>query len=223
LAILDNDWEKYLGEEFEKEYYLKLREFLKAEYSTKTIYPPMHDIFNALKYTSFENVRVVILGQDPYINVGQAHGLSFSVLTGASTPKSLQNIYKEIVSDVGGYVPNNGYLKKWTEQGVLLLNTVLTVEEKKSKSHARKGWETFTDKVIEVLNEKETPLVYLLWGNDAKNKAALITNKNHKILTAVHPSPLAGGGFFGCKHFSQTNEFLKKHYGQEIDWQIENV
>ena len=223
MAILDNDWEKYLGEEFEKEYYLKLREFLKAEYSTKTIYPPMHDIFNALKYTSFENVRVVILGQDPYINVGQAHGLSFSVLTGASTPKSLQNIYKEIVSDVGGYVPNNGYLKKWTEQGVLLLNTVLTVEEKKSKSHARKGWETFTDKVIEVLNEKETPLVYLLWGNDAKNKAALITNKNHKILTAVHPSPLAGGGFFGCKHFSQTNEFLKKHYGQEIDWQIENV
>ena len=223
MAILDNDWEKYLGEEFEKEYYLKLREFLKVEYSTKTIYPPMHDIFNALKYTSFENVRVVILGQDPYINVGQAHGLSFSVLTGASTPKSLQNIYKEIVSDVGGYVPNNGYLKKWTEQGVLLLNTVLTVEEKKSKSHARKGWETFTDKVIEVLNEKETPLVYLLWGNDAKNKAALITNKNHKILTAVHPSPLAGGGFFGCKHFSQTNEFLKKHYGQEIDWQIENV
>lgn len=221
MINIGNDWDELLKEEFTKDYYLKLRDFLKEEYQTKVIYPHMNDIFNALKFTSYENTKVVILGQDPYINEGQAHGLSFSVKPKALIPPSLRNVYKELNSDLGLYIPNNGYLVKWASQGVLLLNNVLTVEAKKSKSHANKGWELFTQKVISILNKKDKPIVFLLWGKDAQSKAKIITN--HKILKAAHPSPLALNAFLGNKHFSQTNEFLKQHYNTVIDWQIENI
>lgn len=220
MIIFNNDWDDILKLEFEKDYYLNLRAFLKKEYSEKKIYPESNNIFNALKYTSFKNTNVVILGQDPYINKGEAHGLAFSVQETAKIPPSLRNIFKEISTDLGCSIPSNGCLIKWTEQGVLLLNAVLTVEEKKSKSHANKGWETFTTNIIKTLNEKQQPVVFLLWGKDAENKAQYITNPIHKILVAAHPSPLAGGKYFGSKHFSKTNEFLKENGLKEIDWQI---
>ncbi len=222
--ILKNDWEIYLSEEFEKQYYLKIRNFLKNEYKTKTIYPKAEDIFNALHLTSFEETKVVILGQDPYINAGEAHGLSFSVNKGIKIPPSLLNIYKELSDDLGLYIPNNGFLEKWAKQGVLLLNTTLTVVAKCSNSHKDIGWHIFTDKIINVLNEHKKNVVFILWGNNAIAKKSLITNKNHLVLTSVHPSPLsASRGFFGSKPFSKTNAFLKQHNLKEIDWQIENI
>ena len=222
--ILKNDWKNYLDEEFTKEYYIKLRNRLKEDYKTKTVYPPMEDIFNALHYTSYKDTKVLILGQDPYHQKGQAHGLSFSVNKGVKIPPSLLNIYKELCSDLNLYMPNNGYLKKWADQGVLLLNATLTVIDSSPNSHKDIGWQIFTDKVIEVLNEKEEPMVFILWGNNAISKTKFITNKKHLVLTSVHPSPLsASRGFFGSKPFSKTNQFLRENNLKEIDWQIENI
>lgn len=222
--ILKNDWNDYLSEEFEKDYYKKLHDFLKEEYSTKKIFPDMYNIFNALHFTSYKDTKVVILGQDPYHGPNQAHGLSFSVNPGVKTPPSLVNIYKELHTDLGCYIPNNGYLKKWADQGVLLLNTVLTVRAGAANSHKNKGWEKFTNKIIEILNEKETPVVFILWGNNAISKESFITNPKHLILKSVHPSPLsASRGFFGSRPFSKTNEFLEKTGQKPIDWQIENI
>ena len=198
--ILKNDWNELLKDEFSKDYYLSLREFLKNEYTTKIIYPDKYNIFNALHYTSYKDVKVVILGQDPYHGPNQAHGLSFSVSPGVKIPPSLLNIYKELNSDLGCYIPNNGYLKKWADQGVLLLNTSLTVRAGEANSHKNKGWEIFTDKIISLINEKTDPVVFLLWGNNAINKKKLITNKQHLILSSTRPSPLsASRGFFGSK------------------------
>ena len=222
--ILKNDWNELLKDEFSKDYYLSLREFLKNEYTTKIIYPDKYDIFNALHYTSYKDVKVVILGQDPYHGPTQAHGLSFSVSPGVKIPPSLLNIYKELNSDLGCYIPNNGYLKKWADQGVLLLNTSLTVRAGEANSHKNKGWEIFTDKIISLINEKTDPVVFLLWGNTAINKKKLITNKQHLILSSTHPSPLsASRGFFGSKPFSKINKFLISVNKAPIDWQIENI
>lgn len=222
--ILKNDWNELLKDEFSKDYYLSLREFLKNEYTTKIIYPDKYDIFNALDYTSYKDVKVVILGQDPYHGPNQAHGLSFSVSPGVKIPPSLLNIYKELNSDLGCYIPNNGYLKKWADQGVLLLNTSLTVRAGEANSHKNKGWEIFTDKIISLINEKTDPVVFLLWGNNAINKKKLITNKQHLILSSAHPSPLsASRGFFGSKPFSKINKFLISVNKAPIDWQIENI
>lgn len=222
--ILKNNWKYVLNEEFEKEYYKNLRSFLVEEYRTRTIYPDMYDIFNALHYTDYDDVKVVILGQDPYHGPNQAHGLSFSVKPGVKTPPSLMNIYKELHTDIGCYIPNNGYLKKWADQGVLLLNTVLTVRQGEANSHKNKGWEHFTDAVISAINKREKPVVFILWGNNAISKKKLITNPIHKIIQSVHPSPLsANRGFFGSKPFSQTNDFLKSIDQEPIDWQIENI
>lgn len=221
---LENDWNELLSDEFEREYYQKLRRFLIGEYNNKIVYPEMDDIFNALKFTSFKNTKVVILGQDPYHGEGQAHGLSFSVKKGIKIPPSLRNIYKELNSDLGCSIPNNGYLKKWADQGVLLLNTSLTVRGGEANSHSKIGWEIFTDKIIDVLNKRKEPVVFILWGNNAKSKEKLITNKNHFIIESVHPSPLsASRGFFESKPFSKTNEFLKSIDSYPIDWQIENI
>lgn len=222
--ILKNDWNELLKDEFSKDYYLSLREFLKNEYTTKIIYPDKYDIFNALHYTSYKDLKVVILGQDPYHGPNQAHGLSFSVSPGVKIPPSLLNIYKELNSDLGCYIPNNGYLKKWSDQGVLLLNTSLTVRAGEANSHKNKGWEIFTDKIISLINEKTDPVVFLLWGNNAINKKKLITNKQHLILSSTHPSPLsASRGFFGSKPFSKINKFLISVNKAPIDWQIENI
>ncbi|WP_440250752.1 uracil-DNA glycosylase [Clostridium sp.] len=222
--ILKNDWNELLKDEFSKDYYLSLREFLKNEYTTKIIYPDKYDIFNALHYTSYKDVKVVILGQDPYHGPNQAHGLSFSVSPGVKIPPSLLNIYKELNSDLGCYTPNNGYLKKWADQAVLLLNTSLTVRAGEANSHKNKGWEIFTDKIISLINEKTDPVVFLLWGNNAINKKKLITNKQHLILSSAHPSPLsASRGFFGSKPFSKINKFLVSVNKAPIDWQIENI
>lgn len=222
--ILRNDWNDYLASEFEKDYYKKLRSFLISEYKSKVIYPNMYDIFNALHFTSYADTKVVILGQDPYHGPNQAHGLSFSVNIGIKTPPSLLNIYKELHSDLNCYIPNNGYLKKWTDQGVLLLNTVLTVRAGEANSHKNRGWEEFTTKVIKTLNEKDKPIVFILWGNNAISKENLITNTKHLIIKSVHPSPLsASRGFFGSKPFSKTNEFLISTNQKVIDWQIENI
>ena len=222
--ILKNDWNELLKDEFSKDYYLSLREFLKNEYTAKIIYPDKYDIFNALHYTSYKDVKVVILGQDPYHGPNQAHGLSFSVSPGVKIPPSLLNIYKELNSDLGCYIPNNGYLKKWADQGVLLLNTSLTVRAGEANSHKNKGWEIFTDKIISLINEKTDPVVFLLWGNNAINKKKLITNKQHLILSSTHPSPLsASRGFFGSKPFSKINKFLISVNKAPIDWQIENI
>lgn len=222
--ILKNNWAEYLNPEFKKEYYQKLRSFLVDEYKTKTIYPNMYDIFNALHYTDYNDVKIVILGQDPYHGPKQAHGLSFSVQPGIPAPPSLKNIYKELHDDLGCYIPNNGYLKKWADQGVLLLNTVLTVRAGQANSHKGMGWEHFTDEIIKILNDKSDPIVFILWGNNAISKKALITNPNHYILQSVHPSPLsASRGFFGSKPFSKANEFLKSKGKEPIDWQIENI
>lgn len=222
--ILKNDWNDYLADEFKKDYYIKLRNFLVEEYKTNTIYPNMYNIFNALQFTPYKDVKVVIIGQDPYHGPNQAHGLSFSVNPGIKTPPSLLNIYKELHSDLGCYIPNNGYLKKWADQGVLLINAVLTVRAGNANSHKNKGWENFTTKVIEILNEKKTPIVFILWGNNAISKESLITNPNHLIIKSVHPSPLsASRGFFGSKPFSKTNDFLVSNNQTPIDWQIENI
>ena len=222
MVNIGNSWDEKLKGEFDKEYYLKLREFLKTEYSTHVVYPDMHDIFNSLKAASYEDIKVVIIGQDPYHEPGQAHGMAFSVKPGIEAPPSLKNIYKELASDIPGFtVPQSGYLQKWAEQGVLLLNAVLTVRAHQANSHKGKGWETFTDRVIELVNEKETPVVFLLWGANARAKKALITNPIHFVLEAPHPSPLSAyNGFFGCKHFSKCNELLEKSGQKPINWQI---
>lgn len=221
---LENDWEELLKDEFKKEYYLKLKEFLKEEYSSKTVYPKKEDIFNALKLTSFKDTKVVILGQDPYHGEGQSHGLSFSVKKDIKVPPSLRNIYKELNADLGLKIPNNGYLESWAEEGILLLNTSLTVREAEANSHKEIGWEFFTDRIIELLNEREDPVVFILWGNNAKAKENLITNDRHFIIKSVHPSPLsASRGFFGSKPYSKTNEFLKTIGKEPIDWQIEDI
>lgn len=221
MITLNNDWDEFLQAETKKQYYLDLRAFLKTEYSTKRIYPAAGDIFNALKYTPYSEVKAVILGQDPYINPGEAHGLAFSVQEGAAVPPSLQNIFRELNTDLGVPIPRHGCLVKWAEQGVMLLNAVLTVQAGKSRSHARKGWEQFTTAVIARLNARETPMVFMLWGRDAQAKAELINNPKHLVLTAAHPSPLAGGRFFGCRHFSKANAFLAEAGLPEIDWSLE--
>ena len=222
--ILDNDWQDLLQEEFEKEYYQNLRKFLISEYKNKTIYPHMNNIFNALKFTSYKDVKVVILGQDPYHGPNQAHGLSFSVNKGVKIPPSLLNIYKELHDDLGCYIPNNGYLESWTKQGVLLLNTVLTVRAHEANSHRNMGWEQFTDKIISLLNDREDPIVFILWGNPSISKKKLITNTRHFIITSPHPSPLSAfRGFFGSRPFSRTNDFLKSINKTPINWQIENT
>lgn len=221
---LKNDWKNLLEDEFQKEYYLKLRQFLVSEYSKKTIYPDKYDIFNALHFTDFKDVKVVILGQDPYHGPNQAHGLSFSVKPKIPAPPSLVNIYKELHTDLGCYIPNNGYLKKWADEGVLLLNTSLTVVAGQANSHRNIGWEAFTDKIISLLNDRIDPVVFILWGNNAISKEKLITNKQHYIIKSVHPSPLsASRGFFGSKPFSKTNDFLVYIGKKPIDWQIENI
>ena len=221
MVNIGNDWDNALTGEFDKEYYLKLREFLKKEYFSTTVYPPMHDIFNALKYTPLKNVKVVILGQDPYHGPGQAHGLCFSVKKGVEIPPSLKNIYKEIESDLGLKMADHGELTQWAEEGVLLLNTVLTVRRGNANSHKGQGWEYFTDRIISIVNEQAEPTVFMLWGANAKSKTSLITNKKHLVLSTVHPSPLSAyNGFFGCKHFSKANEFLIKNNRTPVDWQI---
>ncbi len=219
MVNLENDWDMLLEAEFSKDYYQKLRKFLKAEYKKHTVYPNMYDIFNALKYTSYKDTKVVLLGQDPYHGPGQANGLCFSVKPQVPMPPSLVNIFTEIKNDLGKPIPPNGDLTRWAKQGVLLLNTVLTVRAGEANSHKNMGWETFTDKIIELLNQREIPIVFMLWGANAKEKIKLLTNKKHKVLTAAHPSPLAAyKGFFGCKHFSSANNFLKELGIQEIDW-----
>lgn len=222
MVNLGNDWDLILADEWEKPYYANLRDFLKNEYSSYRIYPDMYDIFNALKYTSFAETKVVIIGQDPYHGEGQAHGLCFSVKKGVEPPPSLKNIYAEINSDLGIPIPPHGELTKWARQGVLLLNAVLTVREGCPNSHKGKGWETFTDRIIGELNRKQTPVVFLLWGAHAQNKAKIIDNPIHKKLATVHPSPLsAHRGFFGCRHFSKTNEILIENGLEPVDWSIQ--
>ena len=224
MVELGNSWDGILKDEFEKEYYQKIRKFLIYEYNHYRIFPDMHDIFNALKLSDYNDIKVVIIGQDPYHGEGQAHGLCFSVQKGIQTPPSLVNIYKELQSDLGCYIPNNGFLEKWAKQGVLLLNNVLTVRQAQPNSHKNCGWENFTDRVIMELNKREKPIVFMFWGANAKKKEMLVTNKEHYILKAAHPSPLSAyNGFFGCKHFSKANEFLKANDFEPIDWQIENI
>lgn len=223
MKLIGNDWDTILEKEFEKDYYKNLRIFLNNEYSSQTIFPPAKDIYNALRITPYNEVKVLILGQDPYHEENQAHGLAFSVNKGIQIPPSLLNIYKELNSDLNTYIPDNGYLIKWAKQGVLLLNTVLTVEAHKANSHKGKGWEILTDAIISSLNNEEH-MVYILWGRNARNKTKLITNPNHLILESAHPSPLSAyNGFFGSKPFSKTNEYLIKNNLSPIDWQIENI
>lgn len=225
MAMIDNDWLKYIQGEFKKPYYKELYTFVRQEYNTHVIYPPADDIFNAFHFTPLSKVKVLILGQDPYHGEHQAHGLCFSVLPDQpELPPSLQNIYKELHDDLGCDIPNNGYLKKWAEQGVLMLNTVLTVRAHQAGSHQGKGWEQFTDAIIQAVNAQDRPIVYLLWGKPAQSKIPMLTNPKHLILKAPHPSPLSAyRGFFGCRHFSQTNLFLAKQGIEPIDWQIENI
>lgn len=224
MAILNNQWADYLNKEFEKPYYLKIRAFLKQEYQSRIIYPDKYDLFNALSFTDYPDVKVVILGQDPYHGPNQAHGLSFSVKPGVAIPPSLLNIYKELQSDMGCFIPNNGYLIKWAKQGVLLLNTSLSVRAGEANSHQKIGWHQFTSEIIRSLDQHETPVVFLLWGKHAQDHAALIQNPKHLILNAPHPSPLsAHRGFLGCKHFSKANAFLAENGLAPIDWQIDNI
>ncbi|MEK4027664.1 uracil-DNA glycosylase [Pseudobacillus sp. FSL P4-0506] len=219
--ILQNDWGELLAEEFEKPYYQELREFLKKEYATKTIYPNMDDIYNALRYTAYKDVKVVILGQDPYHGPGQAHGLSFSVKPDVPVPPSLRNIFKELHSDLGCPIPHNGYLVPWAEQGVLLLNTVLTVRQGEAHSHQGKGWEQLTDRIISLISSREKPVVFILWGKPAQKKLVLIDEKKHCIIQAPHPSPLsASRGFFGSRPFSKANECLERFGEEPIHWEI---
>ena len=220
MVSIGNDWDELLQDEFSKDYYIKLREFLKAEYFTRRIYPDMHDIFNALKYTSYKDVRVVILGQDPYHGYGQAHGLCFSVKSGVPHPPSLKNIFKELWDELGISPPESGELVGWAKQGVLLLNTTLTVREGAPQSHKGKGWEILTDRIISLINEKTDPVVFILWGGNARSKKSLITGKTHLILECAHPSPLSAySGFFGCGHFVRANEFLTSRGSTPISWE----
>ncbi|OSB10168.1 uracil-DNA glycosylase [Paraclostridium bifermentans] len=224
MVNIGNDWDEILKDEFEKPYYLKLREFLKEEYKNNIIYPDMHDIFNALKYTSYKDTKVLILGQDPYHGENQAHGLAFSVKPGVKTPPSLLNMYKELNSEFECFIPNNGFLVPWTKQGILLLNTALTVRAHEANSHKGKGWEIFTDHIIEMLNLREDPVIFVLWGNNARSKKKLIDTNRHYIIESAHPSPLsASRGFFGSKPFSQVNDILIKLGKEPIDWQIPNI
>lgn len=221
MEFFKNTWDNKLQEEMAKPYFLDMLNFLDGEYSNKKIYPPRNKIFNALKTTPYGNIKVVILGQDPYHGYGQAHGLCFSVNKGVALPPSLKNIYKEMHDDLGIVQPNHGYLQSWASQGVLMLNTVLTVEEGKPNSHAKIGWQTYTDQIIKIVNTQESPIVFLLWGRNAINKAKYINQNKHLVLTSVHPSPLSAyGGFFGCKHFSKCNEFLEKNGIEPINWQL---
>ncbi len=223
MAALSGDWQEALKSEFKKEYYKKLFETVKSEYSTRTIFPPANDIFNAFHYTPLNEVKVVIFGQDPYHNVGQAHGLCFSVQPGIEIPPSLVNIYKEMQDDLGCEIPNHGYLTSWAKQGVLMLNTVLTVRAHQANSHRGIGWEEFTDAAIRVLNEQDRPIVFILWGRPAQLKKSMLTNPKHLILEAPHPSPLSAyRGFFGSKPFSKTNAFLRANGVEEIDWESVN-
>jgi uracil-DNA glycosylase len=224
MVKLYNDWDELLVDEFKKPYYLELREFLKEEYSTKVIYPNMYNIFEALKHTSYKDTKVLILGQDPYHGENQAHGLAFSVQPNVAIPPSLLNMYKELKNDVGCFIPNNGYLIPWADQGVLLLNTALTVRAHEANSHKGKGWEVFTDRIIKLLNDRNDPVIFVLWGANARKKKELIDSSRHYILEAPHPSPLsASRGFFGCRHFSKINEILKELGKNPIDWQIKNI
>ena len=221
MVNIGNDWDALLADEFKKDYYLALREFLKTEYFSKTVYPPMHDIFNALKYTSFKSTKVVILGQDPYHGPGQAHGLCFSVKASVKFPPSLQNIFKELETEYGFQPPKSGELTAWARQGVLLLNTTLTVRQGTPQSHKGQGWEILTDKIISLLNQKEEPVVFLLWGANAWAKKVLIKNPKHLVLECAHPSPLSAyRGFFGSNHFKKANEYLAKSGLSPIDWEL---
>ncbi|MGN1007483.1 MAG: uracil-DNA glycosylase [Butyricicoccus sp.] len=221
MVHLGNDWDDILASEFQSDSYKRIRYWLKKEYAEQTIYPPMEDIFNALRYTPYHAVKAVLLGQDPYHGPGQAHGLCFSVREGIDPPPSLRNIFQELESDLGFPPPKNGTLTKWAKQGVLMLNTTLTVRRGQANSHKNIGWTAFTDTIIRRLNERETPIVFLLWGGNARSKKPLITNPNHLILETVHPSPLSAyGGFFGCRHFSRCNEFLQAHGETPIDWNL---
>lgn len=219
--MINKSWDEFLNREFEQDYFRKLSAFLKQEYAEKTIYPPKQEVFSAFYYTDLDKVRVVILGQDPYHEPNQACGMCFAVKPGNPLPPSLINIYREIHNDLRLEMTNNGYLVKWATQGVLLINTVLTVERGKANSHKGRGWEEFTDHVIQLLNRQDQPIVFLLWGNNAKSKTALLNNPRHLVLTAAHPSPLSAyNGFFGCRHFSRTNEFLVKNGVKPIDWKM---
>ena len=224
MAMLSDEWQQALEEEFRKPYYKTLFEFVKEEYSKTAVYPPAEDIFNAMHLTPLSKVKVLILGQDPYHGDRQAHGLSFSVMPKTDIPPSLQNIYQELHDDLGYTIPNNGYLKKWAEQGVLLLNTVLTVRAHQPNSHQGHGWEHFTDAIIQAVNAQDRPIVYMLWGKPAQSKIPMLKNPKHLILKAPHPSPLSAyRGFFGCKHFSQANAFLAENGQEVVDWQIEDL
>ena len=224
MGAIQNDWLQPLAPEFKKPYYAALYKKIKEEYSTRQIFPPADEIFTAFELTPLSDVKVVIIGQDPYHGDGQAHGLCFSVKPDIETPPSLVNIYKELNTDLGCYIPNNGYLTKWAKQGVLMLNTVLTVRAHQANSHRGIGWEEFTDAAIRILNEQDRPIVYLLWGKPAQMKKSMLNNPKHLILEAPHPSPLSAyRGFFGCHHFSKTNEFLKENNLEPVDWQIENI
>lgn len=222
MIHIGNDWDEILRGEFEKPYFQKLEAFLAEERAEHTIYPPEESVFNALKFSPYEKTKVVILGQDPYHEPNQAHGLCFSVNKGIKIPPSLVNIYKEIKNDLGFEPPGHGYLAAWAKQGALLLNTVLTVRRGEANSHRGKGWEIFTDKIVERLNERETPMAFILWGSNAKSKQSIVTNKNHMIISGAHPSPLsASNGFFGGKYFSKVNRFLEITGQEPIDWRIE--
>jgi len=224
MGAIANDWLEPLAPEFKKPYYAKLYRTIREEYTTRQIFPDSQDIFNAFSLTPLSEVKVVILGQDPYHNIGQAHGLCFSVKPEVEIPPSLVNIYQELQSDLGCYIPDNGYLVKWAEQGVLLLNTVLTVRAHEANSHRGIGWEEFTDAAIRILNQQDRAIVFMLWGRPAQMKKSMLTNPKHLVLEAPHPSPLSAyRGFFGCRHFSRANAFLEDHGIRPIDWQIENV
>ncbi|MBE6510898.1 MAG: uracil-DNA glycosylase [Methanobrevibacter millerae] len=219
--MIGNDWDSILNEEFEKEYFKEIMEFIEEEYSSKTVYPPKEEIFNAFKFTPASKVKVVILGQDPYHEEGQAHGLAFSTPEGRPIPRSLKNIFKEIEDEYNYPIPDSGCLEKWAKQGVFLLNTVLTVREGEANSHSDCGWQTFTDNVIKALNEQPQPIVFLLWGKQAEKKMELLENPNHLVLVTSHPSPFsARRGFFGCNHFRLANEYLRKNDIEEIDWKL---
>ncbi|MCD8055077.1 MAG: uracil-DNA glycosylase [Lachnospiraceae bacterium] len=224
MAAISNDWLEPLSPEFRKPYYARLYRTVKEAYNTREVFPPADELFNAFALTPLASVKAVILGQDPYHNNGQAHGLCFSVKPEVEIPPSLKNIYRELADDVGCYIPNHGCLTKWAEEGVLLLNTVLTVQAHRAYSHRGIGWEEFTDAAIRILNEQDRPIVFLLWGRPAQAKERMLNNPRHLVLKAAHPSPLsASSGFFGCRHFSKTNEFLEAHGVEPIDWQIENI
>lgn len=223
MGAISNDWLEQIGGEFSKPYYAELYRFVKKEYSEQIVFPPSEDIFNALHYTPYDKVKCVILGQDPYHNFNQAHGLCFSVLPGNDIPPSLKNIYQELHDELGCSIPSTGYLKKWADEGILMLNTVLTVRAHAANSHQGKGWEQFTDAIISAVNRIDRPVVFLLWGRPAQKKISMLNNPKHLVLTAAHPSPLSAyNGFFGCGHFKKTNEFLVSNGVEPIDWQIED-